>query len=227
MTNGQGSLYCLTTYLGPDDIRTMPPDVFLRDILSVTLQDGSIDLLFPKFKLTAAKTDSTIIEAKINMKVICLATPSVIDHLFNQICLGYSKEPHAAINHIRQMYNDSNGNAVFSFVFEYYIQILAAPCPFINQEVLPISICRAFMDGLDSLLLTGFRTYFLDYSKSQERTATHQRKVLQAMLQAALCTETELNNIRTIASEVYGGGGQVFLTQVNVSQCKKTTRLCH
>ncbi len=78
------------------------------------------------------------------------------------------------------------------------------------------------MDGLDSCLLAGFQTYFLDYSKLQEPTATHQHKVLQAMLQATLRAETEFNNIRTIASEVYDGGGQAFPVQVNVSQCKKT-----
>jgi hypothetical protein len=78
------------------------------------------------------------------------------------------------------------------------------------------------MDDLDSCLLAGFCTYFPDYSKLQEHTATHQRKVLQAMLQATLCAETEFNNIRTIASEVYGGGGQAFPAQVNTSQCEKT-----
>jgi hypothetical protein len=223
MTNGNGSPYCLTTYLGPDDIHTMPSDLFLCNILGITLQDGPINLLCPKFNLTAAKAYSTIIEAEINRKVIRLATPSVIDHLFNQLCLGYSKEPHAALNHIRQMYNDSNCNTVFSSVFEFYTQILAASCPIINQEVLPISVCQAFMDGLDSHLLAGFCTYFLDFNKSQELTATHQRKVLQGILQAALCAETEVNNIRrTIASELYGGGGQAFLVQVNASQCKKT-----
>jgi hypothetical protein len=165
MTNGHGSPYHLTTYLGPDDICTMPLDVFLRNILSVTLQDAPIDLLCPKFNMTAAKIDSMIIKAKINMKVICLTTPSVIDHLFNQLCLGNSKEPHATLDHIRQKYNDSNSNTVFSSVFENYTQILATSCQFINQRVLPISVCQAFMDGLDSCLLTGFRTYFQDYSK--------------------------------------------------------------
>jgi hypothetical protein len=120
MTNSNGALYCLITYLGPDDIRTMPLDVFLRNILGVTLLDGPIVLLCPKFNLMAAKTDSTIIKAKINIKVICLATPSVTDHLFNQLCPGYSKEPHAALDYIRQTYNDPNGNTVFSSVFEYY-----------------------------------------------------------------------------------------------------------
>jgi hypothetical protein len=75
MTNGHGSPYRLTTYLDPDDICTMPPDVFLCDILGVPLQNGPINLLCPKSNLMAAKTDSTIIEAKINMKVIRLAIP--------------------------------------------------------------------------------------------------------------------------------------------------------
>jgi hypothetical protein len=156
------------------------------------------------------------------MNVIRLATPSVIDHLFNQLCPGYSKEPHAALNHIRQTYNDSIGNTVFSSVFEYYTQILAASFPFINQEVLPISLCQVFIDGLDSCLLAGFQTFLPDYIKLQERTATNQRKVLQAMLQAAICAEMEFNNIRTIASEVYGGGSQDLPVQVNASQCEKT-----
>jgi hypothetical protein len=155
MMNNNSAPYCMTTYLSPDDIHIMPSDVFSCNILGITLQDGPIDLLCPEFNLTAAKTDSTIIKAKINMKVIRFATPSVIDHLFNQLCPGYSKEPHAALDYIWQMYNDSNGNTVFSSVFEYYTQILAASCPFINQEVLPISVCQAFMDGLDSHLLAG------------------------------------------------------------------------
>jgi hypothetical protein len=78
------------------------------------------------------------------------------------------------------------------------------------------------MDGRDYCLLAGFRTYFPEDSKLQERTTTHQRKVLQAMLQASLCVEMKFNNIRTIASEVYGGGSQSFPVQVNASQCKKT-----
>ncbi len=50
----------------------------------------------------------------------------------------------------------------------------------------------------------------------------HSRKVLQEMLQAALCTKTEYNNIRAIASEASGFGGQAFTAQVNASQAEKT-----
>ena len=81
------------------------------------------------------------------------------------------------------------------------------------------------MDGLDSRLLAGFRTHFPNYSQSQERTATHQRKVLQDMLQAAIRVEREYTNIRTIASAALGAG-QSFSTQVNASQAKKTISHC-
>jgi hypothetical protein len=77
------------------------------------------------------------------------------------------------------------------------------------------------MDGLDSRLLAGFCTHFPNYSQSQERTATHQRKVLQDMLQATIRAETEYTNIRTIASEALSAG-QAFSAQVNASQAEKT-----
>jgi hypothetical protein len=186
MINGINRAYCLTTFLGSDVIRLMSREDFSCNMLGVTLQDGPLNLLCLDFNLTSAKTDSTMIEAAISMKIIHLATPSILDHLFIQLCPGYSKEPHAALDHIRQTYNDATGNTIFSPVFDYYTQILAASRPFINQEVLPVSICQAFMVGLDPRLLAGFHTHFPKYSKLQERTATHQRKILQDMLQAAI-----------------------------------------
>jgi hypothetical protein len=101
MINGVNGVYRLTTFLEPDDICLMSREDFSRDILGVTLQDGPLDLLHPDFNLTSAKTDSTMIEATISVKIIHLATPSILDHLFIQLCPGYSKEPHAALDHIR------------------------------------------------------------------------------------------------------------------------------
>jgi hypothetical protein len=176
---------------------------------------------FQSHKCKSAKTDSATIKVEISLKIIKLATPSILDHLFNRLCPGYSKEPHTALDHIRQTYEDASNNTIFSSVSDYFTQTLAAFCPFIDQEELPVSIFQAFIDGLDSCLLAGFQTHFLDYSKLQALTATHQRKVLQEMLQAAICAKTEYTNIRTITSEAIGAG-QAFSTQVNASQAEKT-----
>ncbi len=191
MMNGNNQPYRLTTWLGNADLRAIAAADFARDVLAHTLQDGPIDLLQPDFNLTSAKTDSSNIEAEISSKIIRLASPSVLDTLFNQLCPGYLKEPHVVLNHVRQTYDDQNGNTVFSSVYDYYTQILAASCPFIDMEVLPVSVCQAFIDGLDDRLMPGFCTHFPNYSNSQDRAATHQRTVLQEMLQAALRAETE------------------------------------
>jgi len=172
LVNGNGGAYRLTTFLGPDDICLIPAAEFSRDILTVTLQDGPIDLFWPDFNLTSAKTDSTTIATKISSKIIRLATPSILGHLFNQLCPGYSKEPHAALDHIWQTYDDATGKTIFSLVYDYYTRILGASRPFIDQEVLPVSICQVFMDGLNFCLLAGFHTHFPNFSQSQERFRT-------------------------------------------------------
>ncbi len=190
MTNDNNQPYHLTSWLGNTGLCTITAANFTRNVLAHTLQDGPINLLCPDFNLTSAKTGSTTIKAEISSKIIRLATPSVLYTLFNQLCPGYSKEPHAALDHVRQTYNDTNGNTVFSSVYDYYTQILAASCLFIDMEVLPVSVCQAFIDGLNHCLLAGFCTHFPDYSKSHDHATTHQRTVLQEMLQAALHAKT-------------------------------------
>jgi hypothetical protein len=166
MHNGNYQNYRLTSWLGNADLRATSPTNFTCDVLAHTLQDGPIDLLCPDFNLTSAKTDSTNIEAEISSKIIRLATPSVLDSHFNQLCPGYSKEPHVALDHVWQTYDDSNGNKVFSSVYDYYTQILAASRLFINIETLPVSVCQAFINGLNQCLSAGFRTHFPNYSIS-------------------------------------------------------------
>jgi hypothetical protein len=166
--NGNRGAYCLTTFLGPDGLHTIPNADFACDILATTLQDSPLDLLRPKFNLSSAKVYSTAIKAEISSKIISLVTPFVLGHLFNQFCTSYSKEPHTALNHIRQKYEDASGNTIFLSVYNYYNQILDASCPFMDQEILLVSICKAFMDGLDTCLTAGFRIHFPNYSTSQE-----------------------------------------------------------
>jgi hypothetical protein len=91
----------------------IPHDTFSCNILGITLQDCPLNLLSSDFNLTSAKTDSATIKAEIISKIIKLATPSVLDHRFNQLCPGYSKEPHMALNHIQQTYKDARGNTIF------------------------------------------------------------------------------------------------------------------
>jgi hypothetical protein len=132
MQNGNRGAYCLTTFLGPDNLCTIPAADFAHDILATTLQDVPLDLLCPEINLSYSKMDSTTIEVEISSR---LPTPSILNHLFNQLCPGYSEEPHTTLNHIWLMYEDTSGNTIFLSVYNYYAQILAASCPFMDQEI--------------------------------------------------------------------------------------------
>ena len=166
MMNSNNQPYRLTAWLGDAELRAIAAANFACDVLTHTLQDGPIDLLRPDFNLTSAKTGLSNIEAEISSKIIYLASPSVLDTLFNQLCPGYSKEPHPALNHVQQTYDDQNGNTVFLSIYNYYTQILATSPPFIDMEVLPVSVCQAFIDGLDDRLMPSFCTHFPNYSNS-------------------------------------------------------------
>jgi hypothetical protein len=63
----------------------------------------------------------------------------------------------------------------------------------------------------DTHLIAGFCSHFPNYSVLQALATTHQRKALEAMMQAAVKANTEYTNIRTIASKAMGGTpGQAF-----------------
>jgi hypothetical protein len=56
LTNNKNTQYCLTFYLGGDDVCTLPPADVKRTILDVTHQDGPYNLLVPSFNLTSCQT---------------------------------------------------------------------------------------------------------------------------------------------------------------------------
>jgi hypothetical protein len=81
---------------------------------------------------------------------------------------------------------------------------MGAAWPFSSQHDFPVSVCAWFQEGLDPHIKTGFCWYFPQHSVVQLLNATHQRKTLQAMLQAAQQAEDNLHAIQCIAREAVG-----------------------
>ena len=113
MMNGNNQPYHLTTGLGDADLHGIAAANFTCDVLAHTLQVKPINLLRPNFNLTPAKMDLSNIKAEISSKIIRIASPLVLDTLFNQLFLRYSKGPHAVLDHVWQTYDNQNGNTVF------------------------------------------------------------------------------------------------------------------
>ncbi len=81
---------------------------------------------------------------------------------------------------------------------------MGAARPFSSQRNFPVSMCAWFQEGLDSRLQTGFCWYFPQHSIVQSLNATHQRKTLQAMIQAAQKAEDNLHVIHHVTQEAVG-----------------------
>ena len=211
MTNGAGSAYTLTTFHGTGDLRTLTLEQVKADILDHTLQDGPVELQAASFGATSARTDSFSIRNEIQEKILRLAVASICQMMFTELCPGYSNQPHAALEHIRQVHTDKDGNAVSSSVQVYYQQLMNASRPFSSQREYPVSVCARFINGLDPRLLTGFRRNFPNHSVVQPLDAAHQRKVLQEMLQAAQTAEDDFLMITRVSREAVGLS-QAFVT---------------
>jgi hypothetical protein len=102
------------------------------------------------------------------------------------------------------MHTDCDGNQVASTVQAYFQQLMGAARPFSSQQDFPVSVCAKFQEGLDPRLQIGFCRYFPMHSVVQLLNATYQRKMLQAMLQAAQQAEDDLHAVQRVAREAVG-----------------------
>jgi hypothetical protein len=173
MVNGAGAGYNLVMYHGADDLCTLQSAEVQATILNLTLQDGPYDLQPASFNLTTARTDGALLRSAIKGKILRLAYATICNTLFLELCPGYSNQPHAALDHIRQVHYDRNGNHVVSSVQAYFQQMMNASSSFSSQQEFPISVCQKFQDGLDPHLVTGFRHFFPDHSVIQLLVLTH------------------------------------------------------
>jgi hypothetical protein len=81
---------------------------------------------------------------------------------------------------------------------------MGAAWPFSSHQEFSVSVCASFQDGLDPCLQTGYHRSFPQHSIIQLLNATHQRKTLQAMLQAAQQAEDDLHAVQRVVREAVG-----------------------
>ena len=205
LINGVGNPYCLTTFTGAADLRTLTVEAVKRDILDATHQDGPYDLLEPSFNLTSCRTKSTVTYGELKSQVIRLSSATIHHQLFEVLVPGYTLEPHNVLDHIFQSYIDQDGNHQRLSSQVYYTTFLNAVCSFYDLEEYPINIAGIFMDHIDPRLAKGFRINYPDFGKARSRGALTQRTLLTDMLSALIKTEKSVSNILDVIGEARGG----------------------
>ncbi len=164
MNTGTSQSYNLTTWQGHENLKVLSCEVVQTDILDITLQDGPVDLQPAAFGLTSACTEGTVLGSSIDGKIMKLAYATVCKTMFTELCPDYSDQPHAALDLIKQVYIDPNGNSVSAPISAYYMRLMNSARPFTSEREFPISLCAKFIEGMDPRLLPGFRRNFPKHS---------------------------------------------------------------
>ncbi len=157
MLDGHNVAYNLTTWHGVAILTTLTSGEVCMLILKPCLQDGPIPLCPANFNLGDANINAVMIRETIHAKILFLGFKKICASIFAQLCPGYSDQPHAVLEHIRQTSTGSDGQPVTATVMKYYQHMLNAACPFAMQACYAISVCNHFIQGLDRTLLTSFR----------------------------------------------------------------------
>jgi hypothetical protein len=204
LQNALGNPYPLTTFLGAADLRTLSVADVQRDILRATHQDGPFDLLEPSFNLTPCRTNSTVTYSKLKSQVVCLASATIHQQLFEVLVHGNSMEPHNVLDHIWQSFVDQEGKHICLTAQVYYTTFLNAIRSFYNLEEYPINVAGIFMDHINPTFTKGFRAHYPDFGKACPRAALTQCHLLMDMLSALIKTENDVSNILDIVSGARG-----------------------
>jgi hypothetical protein len=149
MANGVGGNYNLTSWLGADDLSWLAKEDVRTAILEPCLRDSPITLSAVNFNLAKANVDDKTIRETINAMILKLGFQQTCASIFQQLCPGYSNQPHAAIEHICQTAQGPDGQLVTASVIEYYQRMLNALRPFATEKTYAISIFDRFIQGLD------------------------------------------------------------------------------
>jgi hypothetical protein len=200
MMNGVGVAYVLSTYHGPANIATMSAHEVSETIIGPGLQRGPIALSGADFNLQKANIDSTTVKDQLISKLLLLGFNAICASvLFAVLCPGYSNQPHAVLDHIRQASPGPNGQIVVTSVHEFIQRIINAPCSFAARKTLPISICDHIICNLDRRLLPSFRKLYLDHAMSHDLDGTFQHRKVKEILAAAQQAEDEVHQVQDIA----------------------------
>ena len=199
--DGNNNPHQLTKWHGAADLMTLTSDDVHTLILAPCHHDTPILLQQSDFNLLTVRTNGTEIMDTIIENIYKLAAPYVLSALFQDLCPNYSDQPHTAIEHISQVYQDTEGNTVTSTVNAYYQRFMNAAQPFASNPMFPVSICNKFIDRIDHRLLPVFHQNFPQYHVIQLLDSHTQLSTMSAIHKAAAAAETDFNFTRQTARE--------------------------
>jgi hypothetical protein len=207
MVNSNKVAYNLTAWHGAANLAQLVHDQVCATILKPSLQDGPILLSPANFNLGDANVNAITIHETIHMKILHLGFRQITASIFVQLCHGYSNQPHAVLEHIRQTLTGVDGQPVTASVIEYYQKMTNAACPFATQWQYALTVCDCFIHGLDCTLMPQFRKNYPQHSSIYDLSGANQHRMLQIILAAAQAAKDKCQQIQDIACKIVTSQG--------------------
>ncbi len=178
------------------------------------------------FNLTKANVDAKTICNTIQAKILKLGFKQICATIFQQLCPGYSNQPHVALEHIRQSVPGPDGQMVTASIIKYYQRMMNALRPFAPEQTYAISVCDRFIQGLNRCLLPCFPCLYPAHLTIHNLNGAYQCQQLPTILAAAQAAEDEVKGVQDIARGLLGQGFYTNATGNDAaaypSQAKKT-----
>jgi hypothetical protein len=210
MTNAGGVAYNLTTWHGAANFALLTCNQVCATMLEPSLQDGPILLSPANFNLGDANIDAVTIRKNIHAKILRYGFKQFAASIFVQLCPGYSNQPHAVLEHIRQMSTGANGQPVTTSVIEYYQRMMNAARPFATQWQYAISMCNCFIQGLDCMLMPQIWKNYPQHSSTHNLSGAYQRRMLPVILAAVQAAKNECQQIQDITRKIVTSQGFIM-----------------
>jgi hypothetical protein len=207
VTNAGGLPYNLLMWHGAANLALLTGNQVRATELKPSLQDGPILLSPADFNLGNANINAVTVCKNIHAKILHLGFKLIAASIFIQLCPGYSNQPHAVLEHIRQMSTGADGQPVTASVIEYYQRIMNAVRPFATQWQYAIIMCNCFMQGLDCTLMPQFWKKCPQHSSTHDLSRAYQCCMLPIILATVQADEDECQQIQDIACKIVTSQG--------------------
>ena len=197
--NGANNVVAHTSYIGPDDIRTISSEDFLQDVLLETGQLVPFDLTDPAYGRTSADVDESKLNAGFVEKILDAAWPTIKDAFFMVTCPNTVNKPSAALEAITQDYTDALGNTITLSVQVYFQRV----CQAIRAMGQSFSYCAVahFVSNLSPRIKKEVEAGWQGHQGTLARDSVSQMKLLRQAQVEATKAEATIGNIQDIMRE--------------------------
>jgi hypothetical protein len=159
------------------------------------------------FNLGDANIDAVTIHKNIHAKILHLSFKQIAASIFVQLCPSYSDQPHAVLEHIRQMLTGASGQPVTASIIECYQRMTNAAHPFATERHYAISVCNRFIQGLDCTLMPQFQRIYPQHSSPHDLAGAYQCQMFPVILAAVQAAGDKCQQIQDIARKIVTSQG--------------------